>query len=381
MKDKRVLIVGSGVLMIVVLFWLRPRPPANPEPLTDATKPSPVEVSQKTYDSPRFREWIVLSSEHHPAETQMDNWEANFPYKLTYHPTLRFDRSMYNPADESTWDHSSRRRFKTVMENHFHLKSFFENDARFSKGFEELYHILKEHDRHDNPLVAGEIFQYMAEYHHARQYDPEAVMTENGKPVKIMGPMGRDGPSFTMTWGEWSHEMAESIVYDLYAPREWPDKEAMPEEEAMALRDRILTEIAPKDVPSDPSLGILSYGIEDPMITGDPILVPNEGWVEAYWAWQDKVRPIIDDRIHQGPSWEDILEVLPDTTRQRMTEAIPEATREQQLEWVKANVKVVPAPIDLSSPPPAPVSETTPGSLPEDWPPDWPPQARNWPDE
>ena len=42
--------------------------------------------------------------------------------------------------------------------NHGFLKEFFQNEARFTAQFEQLYHILEEHRREDNPVAAGNIF-------------------------------------------------------------------------------------------------------------------------------------------------------------------------------------------------------------------------------
>ena len=74
----------------------------------------------------------------------------------------------------------------------------------------------------------------------------------------------------------------ESIVYELHAERRWPDREFMPEAEAMAIRDRIIEEIEGMDeIPES----FFTYKDDLDLKVGDSPLVISQGWQAAYDEW------------------------------------------------------------------------------------------------
>ncbi len=297
--------LGSILLTLLALstwFWF-PRRPAKEAPVATLEKtarevPSPIEGTDEAWREMKEQ----IKGPHDKQEAQrLSNWKANFPYKETRHPTLTFDASLYDPKDSSTWRGMNRRRFGPVVKAHGFMKGFFENERRFSKGFEQLYHILKEHDRHDNPLVVAGIFQVLGDYHEAAKHPPEEIRMEKefteqfdafGQhitrmvPVKIYNGKGELLPP--ETWGEKAHDLAEGIVYKLHASRQWPTKEYMPEAAAMALRDRIIAEVDPSDIPKGSTFAYKGWH-EESLEPGEAFLIPKDGWVEAVWKFQDEI--------------------------------------------------------------------------------------------
>lgn len=229
---------------------------------------------------------------------RLANWKANFPYKKTYHPTLKFDPALYDPKDPDTWHRAAWKQIQPVINAHGYMAYFFENENRFCKGFEDLYNLLKEYDRHDNPRVVASMFQNLARYYEYSAYPPDEVITEErdtgefnaftGAPItkKVPKHFGRRSePLKTKTYGEYANSFYEGVGYKLHAPRMWPDKEWMPEDEMMALRDRILAEIDPANIPKNPGFAY-SGAHERALEAGDSFLIPKEGWVESNHTWK-----------------------------------------------------------------------------------------------
>ncbi|MCS1413455.1 MAG: hypothetical protein M2R46_01171 [Verrucomicrobia subdivision 3 bacterium] len=302
-----------AAIFFYVLWWgfFKSKPVLEPDE-KQPTVELPAAPVPETNDSAwqDMKEQLKMTPEKQEAQRRA-NWKANFPYKETYHPTLRFDPLLYDPKDSSTWHGPERRWIQPVIHMHGYLAKFFENENRFSKGFEDMYHILEEYDRHDNPEVVSNIFENLADYHKRAAHPPDEVITEErdtgefdpftGRPLTERVPkhfgMG-DEPLKTMTWGELANSAYESIGYNLHARKMWPDKEYMPEAEMLALRDRIIAEIDPADIPKNPGF-TLSDDHERALEPGDSFLIPKEGWVEAHWKWQEEAAPIIAKRLHE----------------------------------------------------------------------------------
>lgn len=304
-KDRRYWILGFGAVAVALIFWLSPRPEEKKEEETASApaEESLVEESPKPAEEPVR---VTPTPEEFEEASRRERWEANFPYKPTYHPTLKFDPRIYDPANPATWNNPGGKRMHPVIDEHIFMRSFFENELRFTETFEQLYHLLEEYDRHDNPGVAAGIFNDIQDYHEALAYHPDEVIMKEvfagvdpstGEEITKMVPAFR---RTEMTWGQKAHSHAESIVYKLHARKRWPAKEWMPEEEAMALRDRILAVIPPEDTTGYyPTRFVLIMKYGDDLEEGDSLLIPKEGWVEAYWKWQDWASPIIARRLEE----------------------------------------------------------------------------------
>ena len=206
----------------------------------------------------------VEETEEDPEAKRLANWKDNFPYQPTTDPDVVITEEML--ANYGNGD-------PTVIHNHCYLRSFFESEARFTAQFEQLYHILEEHGRGDNPVAAGIIFDNLWEYHKYRQRDPDEL---SGAYSYRMGRY--------CTNAEQAEAHFEGIVYSLHAERRWPDREFMPEDEAIALRDRIVNEIQGMDKLPEPEFAI-DHDYRDELEEGFSPLVISPGWQKAYDEW------------------------------------------------------------------------------------------------
>jgi hypothetical protein len=94
---------------------------------------------------------------------RLEAWKANFPYKPTYHPHLKFDIDRYDPKDPSAFKNDPE--MQEAVMNHGFMTSFFNNPPIYSAEFEQLYNILKEIDHEGNPKITALIFTQLLEYH------------------------------------------------------------------------------------------------------------------------------------------------------------------------------------------------------------------------
>ena len=237
--------------------------------------PSGIDKVQVPSDvDPRSIDWESMSEPEEEPEEEVDpaeaerlaNWKANFPYKPTTDPDVVIPEG-------------GKANFP-VRRNHGYMRHFFENETRFTAQFEQLYHILKEHGRGDNPMATGDIFECLRRYQTNRQKDPDA---RSGRYNHI--------EERYLTNAEDAERDKDVILGVLMSERRWPVLGGMPEEEAVALQDRILSEI--QGVDKLPPSGMTTpdatkyifaingdYG--DELEPGDSPLVISPGWQAAY---------------------------------------------------------------------------------------------------
>ena len=197
---------------------------------------------------------------------RLANWKANFPYQPTTDPDVLVTEEMLRPGNMAD----------PPMRTHVFLRGFFENEARFTAQFEQLYHILEEHGRGDNPIAAGNIFNCLWEYHQYSQKNPDEVSNVYSH------RMGR-----YCTNAEVTESFREGIAAHLYdGLGAWPDRELMPETEAMAIRDRIVAEIEGMDKIPDPDF-VYDLSYEEELKEGFSPLVIRPGWQKAYDEWSE----------------------------------------------------------------------------------------------
>ena len=207
------------------------------------------------------------SHKMYPAEAErLANWKANFPYKPTTDPDVVIPEG-------------GKANFP-VRRNHGYMRHFFENESRFTAQFEQLYRILEEHGRGDNPMATGDIFECLRRYQTNRPKDPNARSRRyNHREERYL------------TNAEDAERDKEVILGVLMSERRWPVLGGMPEDEAVALQDRILSEI--QGVDKLPPSGMTTpdatkyifaingdYG--DELEPGDSPLVISPGWQAAY---------------------------------------------------------------------------------------------------
>ena len=212
-----------------------------------------------------FEEEVEEEPEIDPEEAErLANWKANFPYKPTTDPDVVITQEMLEDGDP------------TVEHNHMFLRSFFESEGRFTPQFEQLYGILKEHGRGDNPAAAAKIFDSLQSYHRYRQRDPDALCRSSFT--------GTGTERRNHTNGELAEMFQEAIVYCLHAERMWPDREFMPEDEAIAIRDRIVNEIQGMEEMPDPGFSEVNDYMDELEVGLSPLVI-SPGWQAAYDEW------------------------------------------------------------------------------------------------
>ena len=223
---------------------------------------------------------------------RLANWKANFPYQPTTDPDVVITEEMLEEGYGYT----------PIFSNHAALRRFFETDLRFTAQFEQLYRILEEHGRGDNPVAIGNIFECLRFYHLRSQKDPEEIVKGSYDHI-LKRPI---------TYAESAESFKESIVYALHAERKWPDREFMPEDEAVALRDRIINEVQWTDkLPSGPENHFTIHGkYVDELEVGDSPLVISPGWQAAYDEWdreKNRISPGWRERIRMEVDENNVL--------------------------------------------------------------------------
>ena len=237
------------------------------------------------------------------------DWIERFPFEPTYHPKITFDSAVYDPnnpkpqeeRDKAYWEMRER------VINHSRLRYFYENKLRYTEEFEQLYDIVKEtagEEKADNPIILGKAFNALKEYHQANAQDPQSLYRENARVALPLQPPPRlqsvlagltpqqievykalppnekramtaelryghrkefgeklrayhARPQYEIrdvTWGERTESRKEIIMGNLcsHVQPDRPDQPWMSEEQALAIRKRLLNEI--------PAEGFLEMG-------------------------------------------------------------------------------------------------------------------------
>ena len=233
------------------------------------------EIVRRHLNDPSFAPQSMEEVETEEPEEEVDtaeaerlaNWKANFPYKPTTDPDVVVTEAMLEEGYGYT----------PIFRNHGYMRHFFENETRFTAQFEQLYHILEEHGRGDNPMATGDIFEALRRYHTDRKRNPEEI-------ARSAYNHREDRHS---TYGELVEGSKEVIVSMLQSKKRWPDREFMPDDEAIALRDRIITEIQGMDkLPTETKNHFaINLDYADELEAGDSPLVIRPGWQAAYDEW------------------------------------------------------------------------------------------------
>lgn len=212
---------------------------------------------------------------------QREAWVKNFPWHPTHDPTVII-------TEEIIASHRSGR-FHPTVANHGFLRAFFENEARHTTQFQKLSQILQEYDRGNNPIIAGQIFQNLWDYIQAIGHHPEDIQMNQPNPWTQAKPVINLQTGEPITWGERAESLRNSILHNLAARREWPDLEAMSENEGHEVLNRILTEVRGMESLADPGFAY-STDYENELKLGDSPLVPYLGWQAAYDQWEEEMK-------------------------------------------------------------------------------------------
>ena len=229
-------------------------------------------------------------------EAREDNrrklWEQNFPWKPTYDPAVTVTANMISDDPRSM----------EATDNHFDLKKFFDNELRFSPQFEQLYRIMEEYDRTENPVALGVAFDALREYHRILLWEnlDEIKMKSNGKPARrrVRGDLitlldgtqawTRTDEWETFTWGEAADDMRNNIESAIAAEWRWPHKERMPYDQAEEVVERLISEIHGWEDVKDWLVMGIPADARMALKVGDPLLTPYEGYQAGFDAWNDE---------------------------------------------------------------------------------------------
>ncbi len=308
MKKKYWLIIVGLACFAAVLFWnlggkpreLTQEEKAQNRVLRDPGAPLVVKAlalknkAKSAYE--RLMSPELLQEKAAMAEAKrLANWKANFPWKPTHDPALKFDPLLHSVL------HAGPNRNGAdfyAMEYHTALTRFFQDEMRFIPQFEQFYHIMKEHDRGDHPVLVAEIFGHLWRYHYHSQFDPdEPVMRSDGKPrrEKKSSLLGIIPRTKIVTHGEETQASYNSIIGSLTHP-EWLNSKFLGRAgraESEGIANRLINEVkGMENIPDFPDFHIPSVPDEQALMNGEEeLLVPYVGWYEKsrmYWAEQQK---------------------------------------------------------------------------------------------
>ena len=190
-------------------------------------------------------------------------WIENFPFEPTYHPEITFDPEVLKdrvdengrriPRDNDYWIMAG------MQKQHGFIKNFYEMPVRYSPEFEQMYNIMVEAGLEMDPYIWGRAFTHLTWYHNAMKHDPEKLRREG------------------QTWGEEQQDILGSFWVSLSRKKDWgySEKILLSQEEAEALRDRLIAEIPPDRFLTLGALDIFGHNqtYADELKTGDPMLV------------------------------------------------------------------------------------------------------------
>lgn len=259
------------------------------------------------------------------------DWIDRFPFEPTYHPEIAYDPEAYDPSRVREWPEEEKDdaywEMQRMVDNHGFLRKFYESRLPYTEEFEQLYDIVKEvagEEKADNPIVLGNTFSTLKEYHQAKAQDPETIYRKNAQvaiprqtPPKIKKGIAetltpeqymayralpeRERRAMTaelrasrskerraqlrayhappqyqtvdITWGEEAESLKRCIIGALREHVQ-PDQPWMTREQALAIQERLLNEI--------PAAGFIEMGnavfaynqkYERELKPGDPLLI------------------------------------------------------------------------------------------------------------
>ena len=247
-------------------------------------------------------------------------WVERFPFEPTPHPEITFDSTVYDPrkAFRGEWpDEKKDKAYWEMMrrvEQHSLLKDFYDSRVPYTKEFEQLHDIVQEElGETASTAVLAVIFETLKDYHQAAQRDPDSIYRENvevippdPEPTYPMNTMVVLGPDFQnlpqskqneiiaeltnayreeqnaidnqqyevrdVTWGEETEMMKRCLLGPLEDLQ--IDGKGITEEQALAIRERLINEIPAEGFLELPKVVFASNTkYEFQLKPGDPLLI------------------------------------------------------------------------------------------------------------
>lgn len=257
-------------------------------------------------------------------------WIDRFPFQPTHHPEITYDPESYDPNNRPPLKERGKayEQMRDLVQDHNFLRNFYQSKLPYTEEFEQMHDIIKEElgEMANDTILQGMVFDRLKKYHWAMTKDPEEIRWKNVKVTKPP-PLPELLPSMLesltpeqfavyralpgearremtrelrhsrdqemlrrieayhnadtteivdVTWGEEAQKRKDSMFARLTWPHffepEW-DESWIPEEQAIALVDRLVNEI-----PADGFLemeGNLHYvhRYELELEPGDPLLI------------------------------------------------------------------------------------------------------------
>ena len=247
-------------------------------------------------------------------------WIERFPFESTPHPEIKFDPTMYDSRKvfRGEWPEEKKdKAYRDMMrrvEHHSLLKMFYDSWVPYTEEFEQLHDIVQEELGEVGSTVALAVtFRTLAKYHKAAQRDPDSVYRENVR-VELPVPeanelleqefvLGEDFFSLPeegqqvylaalleprrkairdqidppterrdVTWREETEMLKECLLGPLGDLQ--IDGERIPEEQALAIRERLINEIPAAGFLELPKVVFSSNTkYEFQLKPGDPLLI------------------------------------------------------------------------------------------------------------
>ncbi len=236
------------------------------------------EAEKRAYQNRRYADRLRDAGQRIAAraeEVRMEKWKANFPWQPTTDPAVVYDPIKHHggfggfpdlPSDDPPYMRSVDR---AVRENYVSLKRFYADDVRFTVQFEQMYGILAEYGRTNNPVMVGRVFWNLWLYQNPEKQGRDRSNLKTGIAAWLSDPQWLNPHYYTDVGQEESREIAERLVNEVKGMDILPRPFSFSAEEI--------------DSESGDYYARLSSG--DSELVGD-FLVPYEGWTEEYEEWQ-----------------------------------------------------------------------------------------------
>ncbi len=264
---------------------------------------------------------------------RLANWKSNFPWTPTTDPAVPFepDRYILRRSKTPFPKHPLSQADHDIAKQNVALRRFFQNEVRFSKQFEQTYHVFADYGRTNNPVYLEYVFYSLRDYHQAAQHAdslpheiamrPSIIFSYSTPPNREVRTMRigwwqpyRPNPDTgkTMTWSERTQYLRERLLETIHRSQ-WlsPDYECYrnQEDQSRTIHRRLIAEVENMtDIP-DPQLFLRGPSPEEwtlkttywrlmesehPDFTKD-VFVPFVGWA-------DKIRRYEEQQLRNGNS-------------------------------------------------------------------------------
>ena len=247
------------------------------------------EAEKRAYQSRRYVDRLRDVGQRIAAraeEVRMEKWKANFPWQPTTDPAVVYDPTRHHGGKFSgswnspDWPKSNDPPYmksvdRAVRENYVSLKRFYADDVRFTVQFEQMYGILAEYGRTNNPVLVSRVFQNLWRYQNPQSSSYLGQSAKNSIIAKLSSPQWLNPHYYTDAGEEESREIAERLIEEIEGIDSLPRPFGETYEEF--------------HIDDDGNHVAMSYNRRlnsgDPELVGD-FLVPYEGWTEEYEEWQ-----------------------------------------------------------------------------------------------